>query len=183
MLEGVRFHAEVYGDEVSRLLALRGAGEAEMPLTRSSPLSQPAREALSRRTALEVFPRSATPEAALAGLYLYFGCWDEAHQHADAAGSRENYYWHAIVHRQEPDAWNSGYWFRKAGAHPVFAELAREAREAGYPGGDRWDPIAFVNFCESARALADSEEARMARRVQLIEWQLLFAWSAQESTH
>jgi hypothetical protein len=154
-----------------------------MPLTRSGARTQTARETLLGRTARQVFSRSATPEAALSGLCLYFGCWEEAHQQADAAESRENCFWHAIVHRQEPDAWNSGYWFRRTGSHPLFPSLAREAQASGYPLTGVWDPIAFIDFCERARTDSGSDEHRLARRIQLIEWQLLFDFSARESCH
>ncbi len=33
--------------------------------------------------------------------------------------TRECELWHAILHRQEPDAGNAAYWFRQAGPHPV----------------------------------------------------------------
>jgi hypothetical protein len=187
MLGVVQFAAETYGEEVAAILARRGGGEEEMPLTRAiagdKTANQSAKAALAGKTARELFPRSGTPEAALSGLYLYLGCWEEAHAHADAAESPENYFWHAIVHRQEPDAWNSGYWFRKTGEHPLFPRLAEEAQAAGYASGNRWDPIAFVDYCERVRGVPGSEEERRARRVQLIEWQLLFDYSARESRH
>jgi hypothetical protein len=193
MLGVVEFRAEVYGNEVAGILVARGGGNREMPLTRSGCVAEPAREALAAKTAQGLFPHSRTPEAALSGLYLYLGCWDEAHAHSGADESAENYFWHAIVHRQEPDAWNSGYWFRKTGAHPVFPRLADEAERAGYAARRPWDPIAFVDYCETARRLHSSEEERsekerseeerLARRVQLIEWQLLFDYSARESRH
>lgn len=59
-----------------------------MPLIREDCMSEPARSALARQKPKVVFPESRTPEAALAGLYLYFGCWEEAHAFA-AAGSPE----------------------------------------------------------------------------------------------
>ena len=125
MLEAVSFRAHKYGEEIARLLAMHGNGEMEMPLIRPALGVGSARAALEGRSAVALFPEGRAPEAALAGLYLYFGCWDEAHQHADAAETRENYYWHAIVHRQEPDAWNAGYWFRKTGSHAIFPALVR----------------------------------------------------------
>lgn len=180
MLEVVQFRAGKYGEEVATVFAMHGEGRVEMPLTRGESVAAEGRALLAGKTARELFPHSPTPEAALSGLYLYLGCWNEAHEHADAAESRENYFWHAIVHRQEPDAWNSEYWFRRTGVHPVFPRLREEAARAGYPAGAAWDPVAFIHYCEHARALP---EVRVARRVQLIEWQLLFDYSAGESRH
>lgn len=181
MLEAVSFRAHKYGEEIARLLAMHGNGEMEMPLIRPALGVGSARAALEGRSAVTLFPEGRAPEAALAGLYLYFGCWDEAHQHADAAETRENYYWHAIVHRQEPDAWNAGYWFRKTGSHAIFPALVKAARAAGYGRGPEWDPIAFIEYCAEARPASTNEASTnegIARRVQLAEWQLLFDYCA-----
>ena len=177
MLGVVQFRAELYGEHISKLLALHGGGNREMPLIRGDCVSEPARSALARQKPKVAFPESRTPEAALAGLYLYFGCWEEAHAFTDAAESPENYFWHAIIHRQEPDAANSAYWFRKTGKHPVFAELADEAERHGFDTTRPWNPMTFVEYC--SRAAAGSPDAAIARRVQLSEWQLLFDYCAR----
>ena len=125
-----------------------------------------------------LFPRSRAGPAALAGLWLYFSCWEEAHQIAQDLDTREGRYWHAIVHRQEPDAGNSGYWFRQVGSHPIFPELHRHAQEIGIRVGPRWDPVAFIEQCERARGEPGSELERQAMEVQSVEWQLLFDFCA-----
>jgi hypothetical protein len=156
------FDPAVYGDEVARILALDGNGERLMPLTQSGCTSAAAREMVGA---------SKLPELVRAGLYLYFGCWSEAHELADN-GTTDGAYWHGIIHRQEPDPGNSAYWFRQTGRHPVFPALRDRASKIGIDFGAEWDPFAFIDYC--GRARSGSEEERKAREVQRAEWQLLF---------
>ena len=113
-----------------------------------------------------------------AGLYLYFDCWEEAHEVAQDIATPDGSYWHAIVHRQEPDAANSAYWFRQVGVHPIWAALQLRDAEIGVGSGANWDPIAFIDYCERARP--GSPEERKARELQRAEWQLLFDWCARQ---
>jgi hypothetical protein len=129
---------------------------------------------LKTATARALFSNSRAPEAALAGLYLYFSCLDEAHAIAQDIATAEGSFWHAILHRQEPDAGNSGYWFRRVGAHAIFSELRDRAAAIGIDFGPRWDPLAFIDLCEKARQQPGSPEERRALEVQRTEWQLLF---------
>jgi hypothetical protein len=110
--------------------------------------------------------------ACLAGLWLYHDFLDESHTISQDLLSTEGSFWHAILHRREPDAGNSKYWWRRVGSHPVFAELARDAAALGYPS---WEPIGFVDACEEHRGTGSATEATL-KRVQAREWQLLFAW-------
>ena len=172
------FDPAAYGPEVASILALDGSGERFMPLAGGSCSSDEARRRLQTSCPAQLFPRAAAPEAAMAGLWLYYSCWQEAHLVAQDAASREGSYWHAIIHRQEPDAWNAGYWFRQVGPHPIYAELRTRAAAIGIECGPRWDPLAFVELCEEARGRPGSELERRALRAQKIEWQLLFDWCA-----
>src|SRR5262245_22883564 len=114
--------------------------------------------------------------ACLAGLWLYFDCLDESHEISQSLGSTTGSYWHALMHRREPDASNSKYWFRRVGHHAIFDDLARDAAELGYLGmGMKWDPFAFVDHCEEFRGTGSASE-ETCRRVQLCEWQLLFSY-------
>lgn len=131
----------------------------------------------------EWFPGSRHPEAAMAGLWLRFAEWDRAHAIVQDLRSAESSYWHAIIHRQEPDGWNAGYWFRRVRHHPVFKLLAEEARrlaavhsEAGLNVTDEWDPFAFVEYCESQAGRSGESGEILARQIQDAEWRLLFAW-------
>jgi hypothetical protein len=159
ILEAVEFRPDDYGPDIARILALAGGGQRPMPLVKAGTVSPEACEAVKGLKSLPALVRS--------GLYLYCGCWDAGHTTADSVETPDGYFWHAIAHRQEPDPANAGYWFRKVGKHPIFPRLASEAAAAGYPATREWDPFAFVEFCQAG-------DEQIARRVQLLEWQLLF---------
>ena len=163
-----------YNSEVVAILALDGDGERLMPLAMERCSSEAARERLRTASAARLFAGARAPEAALSGLYVYFSCFDEAHTIAQDIPTPEGSCWHAIVHRQEPDAWNSGYWFRQVGAHAIFPALREAAVEIGLAAGPRWKPEAFIELCEKARQSPGSELERQALAVQRAEWQLLF---------
>jgi len=172
--------------EVKSILALDGAGERLLPLVCDEPSSQEAVRRLRGASAGALFPGALSPQGALAGLWLYFSCFDEGHSIAQDLPTPEGSYWHAILHRQEPDDWNSGYWFRQLGRHPVFEPLALEAARlasarsaAGFTSPSPWDPEAFIRFCSRARDIEGGEEEKLAREIQRAEWRLLFSWCAR----
>jgi hypothetical protein len=162
------FHPHSYGPDVAAILALAENGERLMPLVQGKCVSAEALGRLNAADARSLFAGARAPGAAMAGLYLYFGCWDKAHEIAQGIETAEGSYWHAIVHRQEPDASNSGYWFRQVGEHPIFPALAKIA------GVARWDPLEFIRQCERA--------APGALELQRTEWQLLFDYCASPRT-
>src|SRR3954470_19920018 len=112
------FDATRYAPEVARLLALDGNGSRLMPLTCGNGSLPEARRSLEHANPNDLFPNAKDPAAAMAGLWLYFSCFEEAHELVSKSESRECELWHAILHRQEPDAGNAAYWFRKVGTHP-----------------------------------------------------------------
>jgi hypothetical protein len=178
----MRFDPAAYGPEVAAILSLDGGGERLMPLVHGACSSGDARKRLAGVSAKQMFPRARDAPAALSGLWLYFSCWDEAHQIAQDIDTREGRYWHAILHRQEPDAWNAAYWFRQVGPHPIFAGLHQAAKEIGVDLGAHWNPVAFIEKCEQARVKPGSELERQAMAVQQVEWQLLFDFCAAART-
>jgi hypothetical protein len=172
--EGFRFRAAHYSAEVASILSLDGDGERLMPLAMERCASEPARERLRAASPPRWFPGARAPEAALSGLYVYFSCFEEAHGMAQDLATPEGSYWHAIVHRQEPDAGNAAYWFRQVGKHPIFPALVRATGGTG-----SWDPFAFIDMCEEARRQPGSELETRARTIQRVEWQILFDYCAR----
>lgn len=169
---------------VAALLGLKDPGQRRMELV-SPRLVTPPEAARALRAAAPVlwFPEARSPQAALAALWLHFGAFEEAHALVQDLETAEGSYWHAIVHRMEPDAWNSGYWFRRAGHHGIFPALRDEAErivatvpDCGFDPGTSWSPDRFTAFCEIARARPGSGAGPAAREIQFAEWLLLFSW-------
>jgi hypothetical protein len=114
-----------------------------------------------------------------AGLWLWFDFMDECHAIAQDLDTPSGSYWHAIVHRREPDAANARYWCNRLGAHPIFPELLADARELGHGvpqlrpllDARQWQPALFVDLCTS-RAAPPMTEALLA--IQRREIELLF---------
>jgi hypothetical protein len=177
------FNPAAYGPEVAAILALDGDGERLMPLARGTSSSEAAYRRLRSSDARTLFPAARAPEAALAGLYLYFSCLDDSHEISQGIDTPEGSLWHGILHRQEPDPGNSAYWFRRAGTHAIFPALAAEAAEIGkryhVKAPDPWDPVAFIDLCERAARQPGSDLERAALEMQRAEWQLLFDYCAR----
>jgi hypothetical protein len=114
----------------------------------------------------------AMARACLAGLWLRFNCLDESHGISQELDTPEGSFWHAILHRREPDAGNSKYWWRRVGSHPVLQQLVEQAPALGY---DYTDPFTFVDHCERVRDKGGGDE-KTAEDVQELEWRLLFDW-------
>lgn len=110
--------------------------------------------------------------ACLAGLWLYHDFLDESHAISQELETKEGSFWHAIMHRREPDPGNSKYWWRAVDSHPVLDLLVKEAPGVGYA---YTTPQAFVDFCERIRGSGSADE-ELAKRVQTLEWRLLFDW-------
>ncbi len=157
-----------------------------MPLSPAGPATAEVLKRLKTLSPSELFPSSRSPKGAMSGLYLYFSCLDESHAIAQALDTPEGSFWHGIMHRQEPDPFNAGYWFRRVGSHPVFPALAITAQALGYTKGNstpaRWAPLSFIDYCETARKRPGSREETLAMQVQLAEWQLLFDYCATKAS-
>lgn len=117
------------------------------------------------------------PTICRAGLWLYFDFLDESHEISQGIETPDGSFWHAIMHRREPDAENSKYWWRRVGQHPVLDSLRDQTPGLGYT---YTTPQAFVDFCEHVRGTGSADE-ELARRVQGVEWELLFDWCNRQA--
>jgi hypothetical protein len=127
-------------------------------------------------------------QACLAALWLLHDFADESHQISQDLHTVEGSYWHAILHRREPDYGNAKYWFRRVGRHAVFEPLRAEA--VTLSGGaaaakslverSAWDPFAFIDLCERA-AEGDAPLRDFCRGVQQREWELLFEYCYRQA--
>ncbi len=117
-------------------------------------------------------------------LYLWHDHLDESHEISQSIASADGSFVHAMMHRREPDYWNSKYWWRRVGGHPAFPEIARRAgvllkehkdRELEkrlLPGGS-WDAFAFVDVCEEAARQNNKDGTTLLREIQRIEFEVL----------
>lgn len=122
-------------------------------------------------------------DCCLAGIWLYHDFLDQSHKISHEVDTITGSYWHGLMHRREPDYPNAKYWFRRVGEHPIFAELASQARSAADEDAQpsaaflreqsAWDPFAFIDLCEAA-ANGGDPSATLCRRIQQREWELLF---------
>lgn len=141
--------------------------------------------------------QSATDLTAMkAGLYLLHDEFDASHscsQSIEGLGSlHSGDFWHAILHRREPDYGNAKYWFRHVGRHPVFDQLAPLVKQrldeivgplsatlqrwkSRLITSSGWDPFAFVDLCEAAAH--DTSLAPWCEKIQYEEMLLLLSMS------
>lgn len=166
------------------------------------PLLDPGASAAGRGLAEQVdaavrkaLPRPASRPDAIAfaaGVLQMHDCLDASHARSQTIEGEGRHsagdYWHAIMHRREPDYGNSKYWFRHVGnLHPVFSDLA--LRAAGILDACRdpdaavwrqrvirvvdWDPFAFVDLCQQVAKHESRPLAVAVRQIQWVEMSLL----------
>jgi hypothetical protein len=129
--------------------------------------------------------------ACISGLWLRHDFLEESHRFSQDLENSSGSYWHAIMHRREPDFSNAKYWFRRVGDHRVFEPLRCVARDLAAEGGaskaadflfeqSAWDPIKFVDLCEIA--LDGSRPMRtLCMKIQQCEWELLFDYCYRQA--
>jgi hypothetical protein len=142
-------------------------------------------------------PDAIALKAGLFQIHDYLDASHELSQSIEGQGRRaDGDYWHAIMHRREPNYSNAKYWFRHVGSHPIFAALAeavdgilsqaetasaQTARQKLLASGC-WDPLVFVDFCQQCSRGQDPELTEIAKRIQWTEMQLLLEQTFHDAT-
>ena len=117
---------------------------------------------------------------------------DEAHGIVQDMPSTDAAYIHAILHRREPDHFNAKYWFRRAGDHPTFPQLAAKAEAIVRESSDRssiselllsagWDACAFVDACENPGPVSSPRHSTL-RKIQQAEFEILLTHLLQRAS-
>jgi len=135
----------------------------------------------------------ASPKSLLiqSALYLCFDCFDEAHNIAQDHDGLIGNWLHAILHRREPDAGNSKYWYARIKISPKISQgIGGEALKIlrAHPSKElesfqkklsksgEWAPEAFVDLCDKIRQEDSALPAYQAlAQIQDVEWQGLVA--------
>ena len=151
---------------------------ARQPLPPLCPAAPWDRE-LSRRIAA-----AGLPPAVASALLLWNDDLDASHTLSQALPDRFGSWLHGAMHRREGDYSNSKYWFRKAGTHAGFAQMAQRAAELATEAGgqpapevaalaERWDPFLFVDLCGAAASGRSAVPVAMLECLQATELALL----------
>jgi hypothetical protein len=178
------FHPPDYGPVLAPLVS----GDRCRPLDAGNE-DESFRSALQLATVENAFAQTPVRDhdmaaAAIAGVWLLHDFLDESHRISQNIETPTGAFWHGVMHRREGDFSNSKYWFRRVGAHQVLddldefvAQLAADAATAklarALQVGGRYDPFAMVDACEAALRTG-GPAADLCRRVQQVEWELLF---------
>ncbi|HCK10271.1 MAG TPA: hypothetical protein DHW45_10385 [Candidatus Latescibacteria bacterium] len=139
----------------------------------------------------------------LAGLHLFNDDLETSHEICQGFG-RENVpanYWHGLLHRREPDFQNSKGWFGRAERWEGLLQIRDSvqdvlqrvllmpeyghARDKAFElkrhidAGGIWDPVYFVDMCESYQASEEKEEAEalLLREIQEAEMVAALDWT------
>jgi hypothetical protein len=165
------------------------------PLVVTAPTSAETRSLLSHVTLTDLLNVPIrdmdSAQAVLAGLWLGHDALEEGHRLAQDIASPTGSFWHAIMHRREGDFSNAKYWYARCRGHPaqrsITAAMASLAKMTGVdPLGKRlvavrWDGPELVDLVESVYRRPTDTKAKLAQRLQQIEWEGLFEYCAAKA--
>jgi len=121
-------------------------------------------------------------------LLIWHDHWDPAHQIAQDLHTASGSLLHAILHRREPDFWNSKYWLRSAGAHPALSLIAQALTQSTQFQNQPWlqsqrlNATTFVDACEQVAHLRpDHPSKALLEAAQAIELRTLLNFFSQPS--
>lgn len=103
----------------------------------------------------------------MSGLWLLYGELDLSHDISQTIKTAEGSFWHGIMHRLEQDFWNSKYWYRNVGSHPVIEQLQVDF-------GSIY-PFEYVDLCEQFIEQGDGD-GDLITEISVAEWQQLFRY-------
>jgi hypothetical protein len=84
------------------------------------------------------------------------------------------------------DYWNSKYWFRQVGDHPVFSDLHYGVVHLVNSSNllkfqqRSWDPFLFVDMVQKYIGTGSDKE-EICKKIQSLEWQLLFDYCYKQA--
>ncbi|MEI6232198.1 MAG: hypothetical protein WCT04_04055 [Planctomycetota bacterium] len=181
-----------YGPIAKELLAKATPDKRPQSLVFATPdasamplLKQMTDQSLSKNRRVRM-PHDA--QALQAAMWLLFDFMTESHEISQALATPSGSYWHGILHRREPDAFNSKYWMARVGEHPIFPELLEDAIEIATNAPDqsgaaistklstlkKWDAAWFTDQCCSSQ---DAATEAILLDLQRREWALLFDYN------
>jgi hypothetical protein len=168
-----RFEPSTYGPAFAPLLEV----DRRRPLDAGTP-NNASHSAIKSLTVESAFAHTNVADddmaaCCISGVLLLHDFLDESHTISQSIETPSGSYWHAIMHRREGDFFNSKYWYRRVGRHPVIEQVSEQL-------GDSYDPFAFVDRCEAAIG-GKSKEREACLEIQQLEWELLFDYCYQNA--
>ncbi len=119
--------------------------------------------------------------AVRSGLFYRFDALDDAHRLVQDLPGEVAAYWHGMIHRREADYDNARYWFRRAGALPIFGALHGAASFSPEMARQfTWEPYLLTHLFEQKRFGGDGDEAELAK-LQQVEFDHLFDYTWRQS--
>jgi hypothetical protein len=124
--------------------------------------------------------------ACLSGIWLHLDFLSESHRISQNIPTDSGSFWHGIMHRREGDYWNSKYWFRQVGDHPILSVLQSGVvqfvnwNELPELRNKSWNPFLFIDIVQKYNG-TNSDMEIICKKIQQLEWQLLFDYCYKQA--